>query len=434
MMSMQRIFFSLLGVVALGCSAALAAAPAVTPAQKAAICGKRTTCSIGKMQDAGKDASGAALVVAEVHFGVKDKSDDAPDDGCMTNPDDEKKDGGVEYWLLKGAKPVQILALCNDGYGAAGVGEDDVQISANRMTHKEDGGSNWRWSSTEVFSLSPFVQLRDTNCSYFNGTNNNGNVTQVDMQKFRGVTVAKNPAGNWGGDDTDNADCPAVTQKMFDSPQPKPAANLLTVFPVLTPRNGALDLANVPSGTALGTCAMPLSTDGSAGFVVFGKPAAADGAAQMRVVAPTTTSLLIQVYDPAPAKAPAGKSWISGSHVEVWTLKDDSFDPLTRAKMDQIAVDLDGTIHAGNKGAVVPAVQHWQARDDKGRPVTVLWLKWKDADATLGTAVSYSQAEAGKQARLVANTGMEHGVPLYVPSVSGTKTNCAIVAGVLNVK
>ena len=117
--------------------------------QKSAICGKRATCAVTAVHAAG------ALSVAEIHFGLKDKPGDAPDDGCIKDINSEKKDGGTEYWLL-GAKPLQVLALCNDGYGAAGMGEDTVTFGNNRMTYQQKGGSAWRWSNTTVYALSPF--------------------------------------------------------------------------------------------------------------------------------------------------------------------------------------------------------------------------------------------------------------------------------------
>ena len=84
--------------------------------------------SLRPLHDAGSAASGN-LGVAELHFGLADKPDDAPDEGCIAG-DYETRDGGVEYWLLEGdAAPRLILQLCNDGYGAAGVGEDEVTVA-----------------------------------------------------------------------------------------------------------------------------------------------------------------------------------------------------------------------------------------------------------------------------------------------------------------
>ncbi len=332
---MRRLFFSILGAVSLT-GAAFAAAPSIPPAQKAAICGKRTTCAITALR------KGGSFQVAEVHFGLKDKPEDAPGDGCMTNPDSEKKDGGVEYWLLA-AKPALVLKLCNDGYGAAGVGEDEVRFADNRMIHHQEGGSNWRWWNTDTISLSPFRTLNTLGCSYFDGDSKQGAASYSDYVRFSVVTVAKDPTYHWG--ENDDMGCPDTRPAMFAQPKPRYDNKTIGAINVLTPNDGDVEFARLPAGTAPGTCATTLSTGGGSGFIVFGQPAA-NNAAEMRVIAPTSHSLLFSVYDPAPSPAGAGKSWISGSHLEVWVLKNPfEGDPLKRADFDQIAIDLDGTLH-----------------------------------------------------------------------------------------
>jgi hypothetical protein len=417
----KGIFVAMLAAVT---TAALAAAPSISPAQKAAICGKRATCTI-----TAQHAAGAALV-AEVHFGVKDKPDDSPDEGCGSMADD-KHDGGVEYWLL-GAKPAMILALCNDGYGAAGVGEDDVTFAPNRMTHVQSGGSAWRWTTTDAFSLAPFRQLTQTGCSYYD-VGIQGTLTYADYTKFRALAVSRDYSWHWGEADVG---CPEAAQALFNAPRPRPDAKSLVAFPLLTPADGETQFHTVASGTTLGTCATRLSTDGKAGFVAWGQPAGATNAAEMRVLAPTSQTLLLQVYDPAPAVPPRGKSWLSGSHVEVWVLKNtDTSKPLTRADVEQVAVDLDGTVHPGGPKPEIPAVQRWRAKDERGRPVTVLLLRYKETyTLPIGTAVVYSQAEGGRQARLVATTGMVRGVPLFLPGTLAMQNKCGVANGRVDLK
>jgi hypothetical protein len=414
------------------CCAFVAAVP-IGPAQKSSVCGKRSTCVVTAIHDAGKDSNGAALSVAEVHLGLKDKPDDAPDAGCDAFSGN-KGNGGAEYWL-SGGVPKKLLALCNDGYGAADVGEDHVRIASNRLIHEQAGGSNWRWDVTSVFSLAPFQLLKETSCSYFDASGDKAVVTETDLIKFRAVAVEKDPRAQWGDEESG---CPAVKQPMFDRPEPRPAAKLLSAYPIIAPNagpDGALPngsvLSTVPPGTTLGNCAMSLATDGSNGFVVFGKPAAAADAAELKVVALGQQTLFVQVFDPAPA-ASAGKSWIGGSHIEIWLAKDPESPP-ARANLDQLAVDLDGTVHEGIGDPAAPQVEHWKARDARGRPVAALLLHWKDESALpLGTAVVYSQSENGHQTRMVANTGMERGLPLFLPQIANLQTRCAVHAGRLD--
>ena len=119
---------------------------------KPAICGTRSTCTVAKVTPAGMSAAGAALAVAEIHLGLADAPD--PQNGCHTGGDAD--DGGQEYGLTEGrAAPRLLLKLCNDGYGAAGVGEDEVTIDDNRLSHFQAGGSNDRWEVTDTVRLSP---------------------------------------------------------------------------------------------------------------------------------------------------------------------------------------------------------------------------------------------------------------------------------------
>ena len=59
----------------------------------------------------------------------------------------------------------------------------------------------------------------------------------------------------------------------------------------------------------------------------------------------------------------------------------------------------------------------------------MLKLTWSEASAFAVGAVSYSQSDNGKQARLVANTPMEHGVPVFVPDVVTMQGKCAVRNG-----
>jgi hypothetical protein len=403
-------------------SCAAAAAPMLSAAQKAAICGKRSTCKLVAIHNAGK------LQVAEVLFGVKDKPDDAPDEGCKTASGEDPANGGTEYWLLNGAKPTNVLSLCNDGYGAAGMGEDSVSFSANRMVHVQNGGSSWRWDSTDTLSLVPLRILSQSSCSFHNVEPATGTVAQVDFVHFRAAEIRKNPAAKWG-DDEDTIGCPDVKPAAFANLKPIPAARLVADYPLLMPGN-ANDpvLQTIPNGTTLGSCAITLSTDGANGFLTFGAPADATHAAWVRVLAIDSKRLMLQIYDPLAAPPPAGKSWISGAHAEVWQSNtyDVSEGAPKRSELGQIAVDLNGTVHTLGQ-AKPPSVKRWTATDEKGRRVTVLLLTWPDDILT--AALSYSQAEGGKQARLVTTVAMARGVPMAMPTIFGMQNECSLRGG-----
>ena len=265
----------------------------LTGAQISAICQTRSTCTVAKTYDGGKSPTGSALTVVDVHLGVKDKPDDAPDSGCRA---EDKYDGGVEYWLVDGtAPPKRLLKLCNDGYGAAGIGEDEVSVGPNRLVHLQVGGSAWRWDSTVAFTLSPWRAVSERDCSFNDLSSNNCTVTDIDYLGMRARSIAKDAARKWG----ENVGCPEWPSSASRHFTPEPARGLLGAYDVLVPvlgRDG--DTPKIPSGTAIGDCVAAMTTGGANGFIVFGRPAPAGRAAEIRVVAESLNSLLIQVFDP----------------------------------------------------------------------------------------------------------------------------------------
>jgi hypothetical protein len=157
--------------------------------------------------------------------------------------------------------------------------------------------------------------------------------------------------------------------------------------------------------------------------VVFGNPAPPEKAAEVRVLALSFNSLLIQVFDPL-AESSGGvapRSWIDLPHVEIWIGNDTGSHPtrLPLSNLSQIAVDLSGNVHAGvGHKDMPPTVERWQARDGNNRPVIVMWLKWvEEAEFLGGAAIVYSQAELGRQTRLVSNTSIINNRPLYLPEI-----------------
>lgn len=388
----------------------LAASATPDAAQTAAICGQRTSCKVEKTRDAGKSPSGSALAVVEVRLGLADKPKDQ-DEGCING---NARDGGVEYWLLDGmAAPRQVLQLCNDGYGMAGVGEDDVEVGPNRLVHHQYGGSAWRWSMDVTYSLVPFRAVTEQDCSYHNVSEQSGTLTDIDYRTRLVRALAKDSTQRDLG-----VGCPSW-------PKPPQAfaaridAETVGAYPVVAP--GLPGKAAIPAGTALGNCVPGMTTAGDNGFVVWGKPAPADQAAEIRTIGVGSNTLIVQVFDPVPAAAPSGGSWINQPHLEIWVGQNgeeiNTMLPLNQ--MTQIGVTLDGAVHRGvGKPSPPPRVERWASRDERGRPVVVLRLVWPDEYALLnGVTVVYSQAEAGKQGRLVSTAGFAGNRPIYVPDI-----------------
>ncbi|TAJ86933.1 MAG: hypothetical protein EPO41_24410 [Reyranella sp.] len=368
------------------------------------------TCKVEKTYEAGRSPADTPLSVVEIRLGLADKPKDQ-DEGCING---NGRDGGVEYWLLDGtAMPKQVLQLCNDGYGMAGVGEDEVEVGPNRLVHRQSGGSSWRWSMEVTYSLSPFRALTEQDCSYHNVSEQSGTLTDIDYRTRLVRALAKDSTRRDPG-----VGCPSW-------PKPSQAfaaridAETVGAYPVVAP--GLSGKAAIPAGTALGNCIPGMTTAGDNGFVVWGKPAPADQAAEIRTIGVGSNTLIVQVFDPVPAAAPPAGSWIHQPHLEIWVGQngEEINTMLPLGQMTQTGVTLDGAVHRGvGKPNPPPSVERWASRDERGRPVVVLRLVWPHEFALInGVTVVYSQAEAGKQARLVATAGFAGNRPIYVPDV-----------------
>ncbi len=396
-----------------------ARADELTSSQKSAVCGARSSCAIATTE-AGSDRSGDKLIVVEARFAVADRPADSPDAGCINDDFDSTEDytGGHEFWLLQGdAAPRRLLALCNDGYGAAGMGEDDVKIFPNGIQHFQVGGSAWRWETTKTYRLAPLAVTRELTCTYNVIGAGTGQIQDIDRSGLHVRAVGYVTRDRWTDD---QMDCPDWSPEP-DRVLPR-GPDLAGAYPVVMPL--AEDPKPLPDGTALGDCALELSTDGIHGFLVHGKPAIAAESATLRVIQETETTYLVQIHDPlaeAAIQAASGKSWVQAPHVEIWTAEqDEPADELgPKIVYRQIGIDLQGRVFAGAQDPThLPATGLWQAKDESGRAVTVMRLAWTDDGQPLGgLGIVYSQAAGGKQLRLVSSALIKKNRPLFLPEV-----------------
>lgn len=413
------------------CSLALAApcssfAADLSAEERDAVCGERQSCEIVAVTDAGTAADGTTQRVVEVILGLGDQTNDLPEEGCRSTEaalGGGELDGGREFWLLAdNAAPRQVLALCNDGYGASGVGEDIVEITPNQITHRQYGGSAWRWDVAKKIRLSPLMVIEEASCSYHNASPGIAELTIVDRTRLEARSYGW-LAENLAVDDI-SIGCPEVVADFTKALEPQPAPAVIAAYAVPAPF--AADASQLPEGTTLGSCGLALTSDGANGFLIHGAPAASDDRAEMRVIAETASSLLIQIRDPLAVearKSASGLSWVKAPHVEIWTARegdgiaDDASIP--RKQYDQIGIGLDGTVNRGaGKPEKLPRVATWPAKDEEGRDVIVLRVTWDDEYGFLnGLGLVYSQAQDGKQMRLVANAPIRKNKPLFLPGI-----------------
>lgn len=169
----------------------------------------------------------------------------------------------------------ELFSLCNDGNGAAGVGEDTVTIGDDSLEHASSGGSNWRWSSTRRFELAPLrLRERSGDGSFVFGPNVEHRSWSFD--RFAGEVSWYSPP------------CDRATGEPAEVAEGSQVELAYAVIPAVT-----LDAAFTSGGwkeAGLGGCALALK-DG---------PQGGPSDAGMRVVAAVgegATTLLIEVED-----------------------------------------------------------------------------------------------------------------------------------------
>ena len=332
----------------------LAAEAAPTAAQTAAICQHRSGCAIARTSETGKSQ---AVVQANVG-------------GCS------------EYWLLEAsAAPRQVLKHCKGG--------GTVTIGKGQLTHRQSGVSDVAWERTVTYALSPWRAVSERGCSYHKGAGMNGTATDIDYASLLLRSVDKDSTAQGA------AGCPAWPTDFGATPAPGMRGGYDVAAPIL-------DKEAVGTRIGIGNCVPAMTTAGVNGFITRGMPAAADKAAEIRVVSESTSTLLVQVFDPAADRT---------SRVEVWFP--------AAGDLARIGVAIGGPASVpSEKKEVLPSVERWPATDATGRPVTVMRLSWANQSTLFsGMAIAYSQAEAGAPARVVANTGIVNDRPAYLPKI-----------------
>ncbi|HYH94707.1 hypothetical protein [Hyalangium sp.] len=198
-----------------------------------------------------------------------------------------------EWWLRRpDTSVVKLLDACNDGYGAAGLGEEDVTVGENLFRHERSGGSSWRWSSKVELQLVPLKMLSELNTS-FHTASPESTETRFNYGTFEGRVVREVLDCKVSPDEADG-DSATRTLEASVVPQVELPADFL--------KDGW-------KRTGLGQC----SANG--GAVLLGKPQGKDDA-RIRAVLGQGNVLFLEVVDDK-WTGPSEK-WLADDHVELW--------------------------------------------------------------------------------------------------------------------
>jgi hypothetical protein len=367
---------------------ALLATPGARAQEAKDVCGKRPRCSVKESTAAIKGHE-----VVELSLGPR-----AAEEG----PECEQR----EWWLRRPDKSVvKLLEACNDGYGAAGVGEEEVEIGENLFIHTRSGGSNWRWTNKVVAQLSP-LSLISQESSSSHTVSPESSQTRFHYVTFESHVVreaidCKVPAGEASAD----SDTTVVESRLM------PQVELPRGF-----------LAEGWKRTGLGRCSAEAS------FVLLGKAQGATDA-RLRAVLAQGDVLFVEVVDDT--WTGPGARWLADDHVELWLFPQvpESADPCGREGKDvglvQWAIRIaDGKVFPAY-GDPKPSLQAEVVRE-AGRARLKVKLP---ADLRAVTAV-YSDSDSGKkQELLVATSTLKFGRAATlspVRSVAPTEASCQV--------
>jgi hypothetical protein len=356
----------------------LALAPAIASARggdtlEHDLCKARAGCKIARSLDVGRDAKGEPLRVVEVAV---------PDAQCR--PDRR------QYFRVNAkGEHEPVLDLCNDGYGAAGVGEDRVRVIRGRLVHEQFGGSSWRWDVERTFSLAPLGVVSEVvQASWTAGPNREA--TRWDHATLSGTTTWYAPT------------CDASGQPAVEKPGARQHVYHLSPIPRVVVNGAAPSWAK----TALGNCALALDATGKGGFLVAGRPGRpADG--WLRVVATGARELVIEIGDDHlvgalgdPGAEDRVELWLGPAH----TYQEPCLD-LKEAPRQWLIRAVDGKVTPGAGvpvGAKPPRVERWETvLAGDARRVRLRVVLPEDAE---GITVAYNDTDDGLASERVLAT------------------------------
>jgi hypothetical protein len=384
------------------------------------LCAKREPCRVVETLDAGKDAQGKAQQVKHLSLGWAEVDTASQFIGRKFGPGGRKANGSraegqceaAEWWLVSPSQPAQLLvSVCNDGYGAAGVGEDSVNVGDNLFTHEQTGGSRERWTTARTLRLSPLQltseTVRSASPSVSGEMKEDGEFW--NFEELRGEVTRSAP------------ECEAGETSLGE--------RSLSYLPRVQ-----VDKAFLQDGwkqAGLGTCGFEAGN-----FLLGNQDDPKDAGLKALLVAPDT--LLVEVHDDK-WTGPSAK-WLSDDHVELWLAPQAPQEltgcgkPTAAQLPSQWGIRIaDGQVFpAFGSPKQTPQVERAERPDKKGYR-----LKVKLPTPFKGISVVYSDSDSGKKQELMlATSAVKFGRPETlnpVRVVFPQEATCAVKNGELTV-
>lgn len=214
--------------------------------------------------------------------------------------DEQEECVPIEHWLAveknRRIVDVQLLAVdCNDGYGAAGIGEDIIEISNNFFSHERCGGSAWRWSQKKALQLYPLEIIEEYTYNYHTFIPNNQE-NHRDWRNFSFRSERTVPS------------CESLNKKSGEYEKIYTTKSIS--IPILKAKN-TWDMTSL----SLGACGAEADSSGKNGFIIHGKKGSPDDAAFVAMLT-DKNELWIEIKDDHWVSG--ADRWIFDDHLEIW--------------------------------------------------------------------------------------------------------------------
>ena len=398
-------------------------------------------CRVVAVHPAGKDDKNAALRVVELYLGdtrdgrtCEQKCAMESDTECKSECIQEQcEDGHKQYWLLGGSEKKQLLLdLCNNGYGASGVGTDEVTVGNNTMAHSQYGGSNHRWDRVMTVRLSPLTLLNESYDGFFVlDMDRNWFRNYTDWQKLHSTYTRALPPCNENGEPPENR-----------GDNPDIVSTKISLIPRFLKKT---DLPQDADSAILGTCA--LETNAENGFAIKGRP---DSNQWMRSLIVGDELWVSVRVDGLRAK---GNNWIHDDHLELWLADGDDFEDqwcfpqrISKQGLRQWGIGLiDGKIYPGfgigpQEKLPITLISRTELRDLVTHvPIITLRIALPKSDKSeyfrKKLTLVLVRGDGRKQISLLATSKLEYGKTATLGHSFDIKMGgieCAVVDGKLN--
>jgi hypothetical protein len=449
------------------------------------ICRKRDCCVSG-IEDAGTDRKGRSMVVATIDAGeggvasclvppeaepetfgsevldkepspLKGQAAAAPDEPASQEDDEDAEDEGgpesgdadarndchpYEYYLVVHTKGkirsrAFLSEACNNAYGAAGVGEDNVSVDkeTRTFTHAQEGGSAWRWDNSVTVGLDPLRIVSISDGSFWTiDTDATSRSADWNHDTFEGNE-------SWSIPDCEGRRKQEEAEKRDAAARQDGFASSKSFNALIVPRV-QLPAAFVQDGwrsIGIGNCGAFVDGD-KHGFAIYGgKGSATD--ATMRAVVSKEGVLFVEIADDRWTSS--GKTWVKEDHLELWLAPAGSTStemlcdsPLPPDPSKQWGIRIsDGAVFAGFGSPELLAGVEVVRAGHTARARIPLGDRLKDDGAPL--TVVYSDSDDGvHQKRLLATSTVDRGQELslgHVRDVDPAHATCVVKGKTLRI-